>query len=92
MHCYVYVDSVVSKSCCEHFQKFAVVCRFNASGRGFPDVAAIGDNFRCTFNNKTSFVGGTSAASPTFAAVLSRINNARLVAGKSTLGWVNPRL
>jgi tripeptidyl-peptidase-1 len=24
--------------------------------------------------------------------VLSRINNARLAAGKTTLGWVNPRL
>lgn len=65
---------------------------YNASGRGFPDVSAIGDEFQCTFNNKTSYVGGTSASSPTFAAVLSRINNARLAAGKKTLGWANPRL
>lgn len=37
-------------------------------------------------------VGGTSASAPTFAAILTRINEERLSAGKSTVGFVNPVL
>ena len=65
---------------------------FNASGRAFPDVSAVGDEFQIIINGVWSPVGGTSASSPTFAAVLSRINSARLASGRQTLGWVNPAL
>ena len=36
--------------------------------------------------------GGTSASAPLFASVISLINNERLQAGKSSLGFVNPAL
>jgi tripeptidyl-peptidase-1 len=65
---------------------------FNASGRGFPDVSAVGVNFQVVINGRTVGVGGTSASSPTFAAILSRVNTVRLAAGKATLGWANPWL
>lgn len=65
---------------------------FNATGRGFPDVSAVGWEFQYVNNGVVGHVGGTSASSPTFAAVLSVLNSARLAAGKSTLGWVNPFL
>ena len=35
-------------------------------------------------------VAGTSCACPTFSGVLALLNDLRLQAGKSTLGWVNP--
>ena len=41
---------------------------FNASGRGFPDVSAMGTGFEVVINGAISRVGGTSASSPTFAA------------------------
>lgn len=36
--------------------------------------------------------GGTSASTPIFAAVINRINDERLWAGKSPLGFLNPSL
>ena len=37
-------------------------------------------------------VGGTSASSPTFAAIVSLLNDARLAKGKPVLGFLNPWL
>jgi len=37
-------------------------------------------------------IGGTSASSPAFAAILTRINEERLRIGKKTVGFVNPTL
>jgi len=37
-------------------------------------------------------VSGTSAACPTFAGILSLVNEKRLQAGKPSLGFVNPAL
>jgi tripeptidyl-peptidase-1 len=39
-----------------------------------------------------TLIGGTSASSPVFASILTRINEERLKAGKSTIGFVNPTL
>ena len=37
-------------------------------------------------------IGGTSASSPTFASVISLVNDALLAKGKSPLGFLNPWL
>lgn len=37
-------------------------------------------------------VGGTSAAAPAFASILNLINEERIAANKSTVGFVNPTL
>ena len=34
--------------------------------------------------------GGTSASAPIFAAVVAAVNDARLAAGKSPVGFINP--
>jgi len=63
---------------------------YNTSGRGFPDIAAQAANF-CV----TPFgcgVAGTSCASPTAAGVIGLLNDLRLQAGKSSLGFLNPLL
>ena len=70
---------------------------YNASGRGFPDVAALGTNFMVYGQNQFGEaewmpVSGTSCASPTFAALITRVNAARVKAGKGTLGFLNPTL
>ena len=65
--------------------------RYNNSGNGFPDVAAQGVGFavRCGgFWNEG--VAGTSCSSPTFTGILSLVNEERLKAGKSSLGFLNP--
>ena len=35
-------------------------------------------------------VAGTSASSPTFTGMITLLNDRRLAAGKSSLGWLNP--
>ena len=63
---------------------------FNTTGRGFPDVAANGLNYSVAINGEFRLVSGTSASAPTFASILSAINDARLAIGKKPVGWVNP--
>jgi tripeptidyl-peptidase-1 len=63
---------------------------YNPEGRGFPDVAAQGYNFHVIDKGDDTLVGGTSAAAPTFAGVIALLNSARLEAGKSPLGFLNP--
>jgi tripeptidyl-peptidase-1 len=63
---------------------------YNASGRGFPDVAAQGLAFRVVDKGLTKPVGGTSASAPVFASIVALLNNARLAAGKPVLGFLNP--
>jgi len=65
---------------------------FNISGRGYPDVAAQGRGFQVVISGVTHSVGGTSASSPTFAAVISLLNDYRIASGKSALGFLNPFL
>ena len=66
---------------------------YNRSGRGFPDVSAVGQNIMAYVETFPSFSqGGTSASAPIFASLLNRINEVRLAAGKSTVGFVNPVL
>lgn len=66
---------------------------YNKTGRGFPDVSAQGYDFLVTEpGNITYLVGGTSASAPTFAAIISLLNNARLSVGQAPLGFLNPWL
>lgn len=42
------------------------------------------------YGGKLSRSGGTSAAAPTFAAIVALLNDARLRVGKPALGFLNP--
>ncbi|CAK5279189.1 unnamed protein product [Mycena citricolor] len=64
----------------------------NLTGRGFPDVSTQGWNFQVIVNRLPSLVGGTSAASPTFASIIALINDRLIAAGKPVLGFLNPFL
>ncbi|KAF9256592.1 subtilisin-like protein [Marasmius fiardii PR-910] len=63
---------------------------FNKTGRAYPDLAAQGDNFQVIIGGNTNSVGGTSASSPTVAGIIALLNDVRLAAGKSSLGFLNP--
>ncbi|KAH7321462.1 putative protease S8 tripeptidyl peptidase I, partial [Rhexocercosporidium sp. MPI-PUGE-AT-0058] len=74
----------------ENFGKDSGV--FNRLGRGIPDVSANGDNIPVFAGDDFTQSGGTSASTPIFAALINRINEQRLNAGKSVLGFLNPAL
>ncbi|KAJ5471769.1 hypothetical protein N7530_009126 [Penicillium desertorum] len=65
---------------------------YNRIGRAYPDVAAVGDKVVIYNRGMAVSIGGTSASAPVFAAILTRINEERLAAGKPTVGFVNPVL
>lgn len=65
---------------------------FNHSGRAYPDVSTHGTNFLVTWRGHLELVSGTSTSAPTFAAFVALLNDARLAAGKSALGFLSPLL
>jgi tripeptidyl-peptidase-1 len=65
---------------------------YSTTGRGFPDISAQAVDYMVAALGVTIPVSGTSAASPTAAGILSLVNDRRLAAGQSTLGFMNPLL
>ncbi|KAJ3970810.1 peptidase S8/S53 domain-containing protein [Lentinula raphanica] len=84
-----YQDAAVS-AFFENFPNGTFAGLFNPNGRAIPDVAAQADNFQVVIGGETGLIGGTSAASPTFAGFVALINDARLKAGLPSLGFLNP--
>lgn len=60
--------------------------------RGYPDVSANGVNYVVAIDGNFTLIYGTSASAPTFASVLTLVNEQRLAAGKGPVGFVNPVL
>ncbi|KAJ6515437.1 tripeptidyl peptidase A [Mycena sanguinolenta] len=65
---------------------------FNHLGRGIPDVSAQARHFQIYWQGESITIGGTSAATPTFAGLVALLNDARLAAGRPALGFLNPLL
>ncbi|GBE79871.1 Tripeptidyl-peptidase sed3 [Sparassis crispa] len=63
---------------------------YNTTGRAYPDVAAQAFYFKIYLSGNATLIGGTSAASPTFAGFVSLLNDARISLGLSPLGYLNP--
>ncbi|KAL6894896.1 peptidase S8/S53 domain-containing protein [Trichoderma evansii] len=65
---------------------------FHLGGRGYPDVSAASQSFPVPWEGFWILLQGTSAATPIWAAVITRINEERIAAGKSSVGFVHPVL
>jgi tripeptidyl-peptidase-1 len=65
---------------------------FNEGGRAYPDLSLIGDNIECVMNGRIFPLQGTSSSGPIAAGLFALINDARLNAGMSPLGFLNPSL
>jgi len=64
---------------------------WNQNNRGFPDISAVGENVCCLDpDSSCELIGGTSAATPILGAMVTLLNNDRLNAGKTPLGFINP--
>jgi len=64
----------------------------NASRRCVPDLAAYSTEFYIVQDGSETVIGGTSAAAPVVAGMLSLINDALIAAGHTPLGFANPFL
>ena len=65
---------------------------YNGNGRGYPDVSAQGQAYSIVWHNRNTLVDGTSASTPTFAAIVALVNDYLLANGKKSLGFLNPLL
>ena len=65
---------------------------YNRAGRGFPDLSAVGEKYLFYSAGRDREGAGTSVSAPLFASMLTRINEERILANKSTVGFVNPTL
>ncbi|XP_072222116.1 tripeptidyl-peptidase 1 [Leuresthes tenuis] len=66
---------------------------FNTSGRAYPDMAALSDNYWVVSNRvPIPWVSGTSASTPVVGGMLSLINGQRILKGLPALGFLNTRL
>lgn len=64
--------------------------RFNASGRGYPDIAAQAVNVEIVNAGNHTFINGTSASGPIFASMVALVNDRLAQSGKPPLGFLNP--
>jgi tripeptidyl-peptidase-1 len=64
--------------------------KYNASGRGFPDIAAQSVDFLIYVNGRKEGVSGTSCSSPTSGGIFALLNDLRLQKGMKQLGFLNP--
>uniref|UniRef100_A0A6Q2YVF0 Peptidase S53 domain-containing protein n=1 Tax=Esox lucius TaxID=8010 RepID=A0A6Q2YVF0_ESOLU len=66
---------------------------FNTSGRAYPDLAALSDNYWVVSDRiPIPWVSGTSASTPVVGGILALINDQRFRKGLPSLGFLNPRL
>lgn len=65
---------------------------FNRSGRGIPDISAVGYNIAVAVAGALDTAAGTSASTPLVGAMISRVNEERLAVGKGPVGFINPVL
>ncbi|TAQ91180.1 hypothetical protein B7494_g567 [Chlorociboria aeruginascens] len=84
-----YLNFYISPATKQYYSAYA-----NFSSRGFPDISAhsLTPDYQVVYDGELSPSGGTSAAAPVVASIIALLNDARLRAGKSALGFINPLL
>jgi len=84
-----YINNYADPATIKYFTQFT-----NFSGRAFPDIAAhsLLPDFVVIYKGMVRPSGGTSASCPVVAGIIGLLNDARLKAGKPTLGFLNPFL
>jgi len=65
---------------------------YNAKGRGYPDVSALGDLYPIVLQDKVIAVDGTSASTPLFAGILSLLHDVAHFNGDVLPSHINPLL
>jgi len=82
------IDSYLNKV---DYEKYRIL-PFNKEGRAYPDISFNGRNFSIFFNGSNVRISGTSASAPGLAGFLTLLNDGRLAANKTPIGFLNPLL
>jgi hypothetical protein len=76
----------------EYIDYIKIPTYFNASGRGYPDVALLGHSYMVVIGESIQVEDGTSASTPVMAAFVTLANQQRVTAGTAKMGFLNPFL
>merc|ERR1712151_949873 len=88
-----YQKDVVAAYLADKSANFPPQKLWNATGRGYPDLAALGGQknpYCVSTSGMFGGVAGTSASCPVAAGIFAKINGVRLAAGKPAMGFLNP--
>ena len=66
--------------------------KYATNGRGTPDVSLLGESYTIILDGLTTYSNGTSASAPTFAGIISLLNEICLTESGKSLGFLNPFL
>ena len=80
------VDSYVSKHVPKSYESES---GYSSKGRGIPDVSAFSTNFPTVVSSVTLPIGGTSASTPLWAAIITLLNDYEASKGRPSLGFLN---
>lgn len=75
-----------------HLRNLTSAGYINPTGRGYPDVSALANGYLMYVRGELHQVVGTSASIPVVASMIAKINDARMHAGKGSVGFINPTL
>jgi tripeptidyl-peptidase-1 len=85
-----YQRNLVSKYLSSNSNSLPASSFYNTTGRAMPDVAAFSENVIIVIGGSEMPIAGTSCAAPTFAGIVSLLNDNLLLRGRKTLGFLNP--
>ena len=83
-------QDVAVKNYLNNAQRLPPSSEYHASGTGSPDVSALGQGYLVIEHGRAKPQGGSSAATPMFAGLISRLNEERMQKGMKPLGFLNP--
>ncbi|KAJ1328207.1 tripeptidyl-peptidase I [Microdochium nivale] len=75
-----------------NFDAVAGKARYYKHGRGYPDIAAVGDRMVLYADGAWGHIGGTSLSAPLVASMITLANEKRLQSGKKAVGFFTPAL
>jgi len=65
---------------------------YNPSGRGMPDISALGTNIVSIQNGDFVYTSSTTTTTPIIAAIITLLNEKRLNSKQPVVGFINPLL
>jgi tripeptidyl-peptidase-1 len=87
----IYQDNAVSAYLTQ-FGNSKYAGLYNVAGRGFPDVATVGDNVIAVEQQEGLYFAGGDPGGPIFASIIALLNDGEIAAGRGPLGFLNPWL